>query len=1116
MKTWIILWGTLTLLLGSPLSGYAAPLQQTPPILFQDNFSNPKSGWEVGNWEGGRAAYVAGQYVITAEAGAVSGAPPQAFANVTIEVDMTPQLAATGDYNAYGVICHYQDKNNYYVLMLKGNGSYGIIKMLRDEPVLLAVNSATDVLQTTPQQPRRVKGVCGEGYLALYVDGVLIAAAQDDEFKAGQVMLMAAAYQKDQPMQVGFDNVVITALQESEESRVIDKAQADRYLDTCNLRFAQGDYQAALTACEKARALYQQSGAQVMEATTLNNIGAIYLQLADYQQAIAMEEQALTLAQTTGAQALEATTLSNIADVYRAWGQFDTANQYYTRAASLLEITGDQALLARVLNNRGALYYLQSSYELALADFENALRLGAAAQLQPTELVGILINIGNVYYALNQYADALQYYRQALAQAAAPADPALEATLYNNMGEIFRATGDTEQALLYYERARAAYDKTGNAAGQALVEHNLGALYYERGAYADAEKAFQTARQLFVNLGNQPLAAAALNNLGMTYTAQSQDMQARDAYEEALTLFRAQENTAGQVAVLGNLALAYETWGQNDQALTAILTAIDLIEVTRADFHVESLLTALESSVAVYYRDAIHLLLRAGRLTDAFHYVQRAKARTFLNQMGNLRINPRATDVPALLEKEQTQLEEIHTLEAELSAADLSDDRRQAIQTRLAAAYSAHDRLLTQIKLSNPEYAALRSVQAGALTTVQQTLPANTTLVEYYVMPSLTLAFVVTPEAFHAIPLAVAEETLYTLIRDFREPARLEAVPQASRDLYTALFAPLRDYIQTGALLIAPHGPLHYIPWGALHDGQRFLVESYVIGYIPSASVLSYLPAHESAAGAPALVFGTSAALKPLPGVEEEAQAIAALLGTTARTGAEATEIRFWQDAPGARYIHLAAHAEFNAHAPQFSRIYLTKDADKDADKDAHKDGYLEVQEIWNLRLAQADLVTLSACETQVPAFKGLSDEMAVTAGDELVGLSRAFFYAGAPSLVVSLWTVEDQPTRFFMEHFYGHLTTGAGKAAALRQAQLDTMQVYPHPLDWAAFTLHGDMGAVETVVPPTPAAVVTATPEMALPATPTPAGGSGTCGSALLPLVAGAVWIARRKRPAR
>jgi len=199
-----------------------------------------------------------------------------------------------------------------------------------------------------------------------------------------------------------------------------------------------------------------------------------------------------------------------------------------------------------------------------------------------------------------------------------------------------------------------------------------------------------------------------------------------------------------------------------------------------------------------------------------------------------------------------------------------------------------------------------------------------------------------------------------------------------------------------------------------------------------------------------------------LPAAEREAQAVADLFGASAHIGKAATESLLWEQAVDADYVHLAAHGQLNETAPQFSRIYLApSDAgEEEAAGDAlssRVDGLLETREVWSLRLENADLVVLSACQTQ------LGD---LSAGDELVGLGRAFIYAGTPTLVASLWSVEDESTEYLMTRFYGYLQEGQPKGAALRQAKLDTMETYSSPYHWSAFTLIGDLGTVPAPSP--------------------------------------------------
>jgi hypothetical protein len=153
--------------------------------------------------------------------------------------------------------------------------------------------------------------------------------------------------------------------------------------------------------------------------------------------------------------------------------------------------------------------------------------------------------------------------------------------------------------------------------------------------------------------------------------------------------------------------------------------------------------------------------------------------------------------------------------------------------------------------------------------------------------------------------------------------------------------------------------------------------------------------------------------------------------------------------------LHLAAHGSYNLHNPLYSAIALAEDQ--------ANDGQLEVHEIYGLDLTNTDLVVLSACQTQLGEL---------SAGDEVVGLTRAFFFAGTPTVIASLWNVDDEATSLLMEHFYTHLREGVGKAAALRQAQLEVREAYPEPHYWAGFVLSGDGGEVSekesTTSPPT------------------------------------------------
>jgi CHAT domain-containing protein len=197
---------------------------------------------------------------------------------------------------------------------------------------------------------------------------------------------------------------------------------------------------------------------------------------------------------------------------------------------------------------------------------------------------------------------------------------------------------------------------------------------------------------------------------------------------------------------------------------------------------------------------------------------------------------------------------------------------------------------------------------------------------------------------------------------------------------------------------------------------------------------------------------------------------------------ADATESAVRSKAGQASIIHLAAHGEFNPYNPLFSAIHLAGDA--------QNDGRLEAHEVYGLDLTAAtELVVLSACQTNVGA---------VSAGDEVVGLNRAFIYAGTPTVIASLWNVDDAATALIMERFYTHLRSGANKGEALRQAQIEVRAKYPHPFYWAAFVLTGDADSTVQVKPTPPWSLIL---------------GATVIGGAFLIFVTRAVAMRRRQK---
>jgi CHAT domain-containing protein len=252
------------------------------------------------------------------------------------------------------------------------------------------------------------------------------------------------------------------------------------------------------------------------------------------------------------------------------------------------------------------------------------------------------------------------------------------------------------------------------------------------------------------------------------------------------------------------------------------------------------------------------------------------------------------------------------------------------------------------------------------------------------------------------------------------------------RRLHGLLLEPLEPRLGERRLVVVPHRQLHYVPFHALYDGERYVVERRELCTVPSASVLHHCLARPRAAGGGALLLGVPDARAPR--VRDEIQALASLFADPlVLLGPEAQAAALRRHAPDAAIVHLACHGTFRPDSPLFSALHLA-------------DGLFTTRDAYGLEL-HCDLVALSACETGVNR---------VAPGDELVGLARGFFAAGAPALLVSLWTVDDASTAELMVHFYRGLQAGDSPAQALRSAQRALMAEHPHPFFWAPFVLMG------------------------------------------------------------
>ena len=511
--------------------------------------------------------------------------------------------------------------------------------------------------------------------------------------------------------------------------------------------------------------------------------------------------------------------------------------------------------------------------------------------------------------------------------------------------------------------------------------------------------------------------------------------EARKGYDDLLKVSQVRANGEIYWQLLNDRARLAEKDGQLDVAIGLYGRAIDVIEQQRLSISTEANKIGFIGDKQAVYGRLVDALFRAGRAAETFTTIERAKSRALVDLLA---AKDRA-DAPMLASRQsQPLLSELR----KASADDLAQLSLNMAQLDMPPAGRGTAQVAQQLRQADPELASLVSVTAIPIEELQQHLLPDELVLQYYVFGAKLYGVTVSSNDVRVAE--IASPGLEADVRRFRALIEQGSGPVLveARALYDRLIRPVEAQIKGKSLLVVPHGVLHYLPFAALHDGSNYLLDSHALRYLPSASVLKFLKPPRTPGLSAVLVLGNpdlGEARLDLPHAETEARGIAGMgSGNTLLLRKEATEEAFKRLAPGFRFIHVASHGEFNASDALQSRLMLVKSGTDD--------GSLSVAELYGVRL-DADLVTLSACET------GLGK---VLNGDDVLGLTRGFLYAGTSNVAASHWPVDDLATAELMKRFYQNLLKGVPKRDALRQAQIEIRREFPHPFYWAAFFLTG------------------------------------------------------------
>lgn len=770
-----------------------------------------------------------------------------------------------------------------------------------------------------------------------------------------------------------------------------------------------------------------------------------YVTLGRYDTALELFEEAQTASREQGNESELAKSLCGSAEVLQKLGRLAEAQKRFEEALGIERRTGRRSGQARALNGLAQIDLVRGLYDRAFSRFEEAVSISRGGVDRQSELISLAAST-NVYMKLNREEESSVRMQRAgkLADEIATQDPALKALSTTvqlfTADRLDEALQQVDQVLALERQTGARSSEEGTLALRAMLLFRLDRLEEAR---HDAEAALALSREL----GDRKVEEQMSFVIGFILLHQQRYEEARASLESALRFEREIGSSGPRAATLWALGAAHELQGDSAAAIAAYRESVEVSESAFPEVRADDLLSGLAEKAVLSYGHWIKLLARKNDAEQAFAVAERARARAFLRRMGNPPSDLRRAVDPALLREEEGLREKVQALTQQLreeQSKPMSEIDRPAlykVAREIDGARRDYETLRIRLQQASPEYASLVHHSPLTVPEVQKLLDGETTVIEYFVLEEETLAWVIERDSLHLVHLTMHREEMTRQVEELRQRiAAHEPVTKLAFLLYIGLFHQLVPYIHHTNVLVVPHGALHALPFAALTPdvGRTWLVERYALSVLPSASVLPFLLAKRNRGGGGMLALGDPDG--SLPAAAAEARAVAALYGSRALVGREASAVALRSAPRPIGHLHIAAHAAFDSVRPLFSRIRLA-------------DGDLAAHDIFGLDLRGTRLVVLSGCETGV----GQTDV------GELEGLSRAFLYAGASTVVATLWKVDDLASRALMETFYRRLRAGTPTAEALRQAQLEILrsgEEWRHPFFWAAFTLNGDSAA--------------------------------------------------------
>ncbi len=818
-----------------------------------------------------------------------------------------------------------------------------------------------------------------------------------------------------------------------------------------------GEYELAFAAAARARQIFTDFKETLRNARLDINVANIYHRQNRYLEALAVYERAYE--ELLPHRDIEAigVALHNMAVCFIAIDDIKRAFETYQRVREFCQEHEMPLLVLQADYNVAYLHYLQGDYTKALDLLRTTRTL--CVENGDTYHLGLCdLDQSEIYLELGLPDEAAEMAQRSFDHFERLGMAFESARSLTNLGIALSLQQDLNRALELFARAKDLLQNENNKVRPNIIDLYRALVLVDLGDLDEAKAICLSAAEFFRSVqmpGKQVFCLLILTRICLRAEEVEAALQhcadaslLLETLDEPILFYQAQF-LQGKV---------YEASGRTQEAYDSYRRSQSALETLRSSLHREELKIGFMRNRLEVYSRLIQLCLTrdSGQesMEEAFSFVEAARSRTLRDLVltgspSSLEEGPSTATDRQLIDLRNELNRYYHRIENEqLSQEEFSPASVASLRAEARSCEQRLMRLLLEAPDSAGLSAALRSSKTASLEEIRSVLGPEAVLLEYFEVDGTVMAAVLARGSLQIVPLSLSEPMVqelrlleYQLSKFHLDPeyvkrfyhALLKSTQAHLRRLYDLLIAPLESLLAGSDLVIVPFGPLHSLPFHALFDGRRYLVDRFSVCYQPSASILAYAHSKTVNVGGSSLILGVEDARTPY--IREEVQAVASTAPDPfVLFGTEATEAALREHGSGSRLVHIASHGFFRQDNPMFSSIKLA-------------DTYLTLYDLYHMRLP-VDLLTLSGCVT------GLN---VVSNGDELLGLTRGLLYAGARSLLLSLWDVDDRSTSQLMRSFYcGLQRTNSRKVDALKAAMLEVREQNPHPYYWAPFKLIG------------------------------------------------------------